>query len=158
MCTNKVIFPGKAGGQNRSLMDSRDHSVWFLTGARPVYYYFLSLKKSTRHGSPCTLPPFRISFSLCSCPFRIMTVVSVIPFCCSSSSIVFLLRLSSFCPSLWLGVRSWDINTFLRVRSSSSLRCLAFLKMVFLLLRSVISTRMGLVSVSIFLPSHLVII
>ena len=51
-----------------------------------------------------------------------------------------------------------SINTFLRVRSSSSLRCLAFFKMVFLLVMSVISTRMGLFSVSGFLPSRLVII
>ena len=104
---------------------------------------------STRSGS--------LFFTLCNCPLRIMTVVSVIPFSCSSSSIVFLLRLSSFCSSLWLGVRSWVTNTFLRVRSSSSLRCLAFFKMVFLLLVSVTSTRMGLFSVSVFLPSRLVI-
>ena len=45
------------------------------------------------------LPPFRISFSLCSCHFRIMTLVSVIPFSCRSSNIVFLLRLSSSAPS-----------------------------------------------------------
>ena len=48
--------------------------------------------------------------------------------------------------------------TFLRVRSSSSLRCLWFVKIVFLLLMYVIYVRMGLVFVSIFLPSRLVII
>ena len=87
-----------------------------------------------------------------------MTVVSVIPLSCRSSNMVFLLRLSSVCSSLWLGVRSCAMYTFLRVRSSSSLRCLAFFKMVFLLLMSVNSTRMGLVSVSNFLPSRLLII
>ena len=106
--------------------------------------------------SACVSPRSGLSFfTLYNCPFRIMTVVSVIPFSCSYSNIVFLLRLSSFCSSLWLGVRSWATNTFLRVRSSSSLRCLALFKMVFLLVMSVISTRMGLFSVSVFLPSRL---
>ncbi len=118
-------------------------------------YIFLFLCPYSAWVSPRSGSRF---FTLCSCPFRIMTVVSVIPFSCRSSSMVFLLRLSSFCSSLWLGVRSCAMYTFLRVRSSSSLRCLAFFKMVFLLLMSVNSTRMGLVSVSNFLPSRLLII
>ena len=70
----------------------------------------------------------------------IMTVVPVIPFSCRSSNMVFLLRLSSFCSSLWLGVRSCAMYTFLGVRSYSSL-CVWRFEIILLLLRSVISTR-----------------